>query len=320
MPRYSFLGWTIESEVRLPAVPAQVGATPQLRVLCSDEPTPLPDPSWSLVASREGSFGHRAWRTGEGHVLAVGEAATLVVCPSLSTMTVFPGTATDELLALWVFGLGFAFWLGLRGELVLHGSATVLPSGRAVVIVGPRGSGKSTLAGLLCADGHALLADDSVRLEWTPSGWFAHGGVTEVRVRPSSSGLSTLLANATARPTADGRLALELQAAPLGGFQVNHIVFPRVRPDATPSAERLPGAATLVELLRGLRFGAWLPGQVQERQTRVLARLAREVPAHVVTLPRAAEFDAARASQVHRWVARLGVGANETAGELLGAP
>lgn len=318
--RYSFLGATIESDVRLAAVPAADGAATELRVLCSDTAPPLPNPGWVLVASREGDLSHRAWRTDEGHVLAVGDAATLVVSPSLSTMTVFPGSAQDELLSLWVSGLGLAFWLSLRGDLVLHGSAAVGSSDRAVVIVGPRGSGKSTLAGLLCARGQRLLADDSVRLERSTSGWVAHGGVTEVRLRPASSNLSALVANAAVRASADGRLALKPVPHAPAACAVSHIVCPRIHPEATPGARQLPRAAALVELLRGLRFGTWLPGQVQVHQTRVAAQLAREVPAHVVDLPRSAELDWARADQAHLWVANLGVGDDEATRELLGAP
>lgn len=318
--KYSFLGATIESDVRLPATPAREGAATELRVLCRDTAPPAPDSSWVLVAARDGSLDHRAWRTNAGHVLAVGGAATLVVSRSLSTMTIFPGSAKDELLSLWVLGLGLAFWFGLSGDLVLHGSATVGANARAVVIVGPRGSGKSTLAGLLCASGQTLLADDAVRLERRRAGWIAHGGVTELRLRHASSNLSTLFASAAVREAADGRVALNPRSASADGYAVNHIVFPVIRPGATPSASRAPGTTALVELLRGLRFGAWLPGHVQERQTRLAAQLARDVPAHFVNLPRSAEPNAARAAEAQRWVANLGVEENEATRELRGAP
>lgn len=58
----------------------------------------------------------------------------------------------------------FPLALSGQGDLVLHGSA-VLVDGRAVLFVGESGRGKSTLAAWMGGRGHAVLADDCLRMD-----------------------------------------------------------------------------------------------------------------------------------------------------------
>lgn len=58
----------------------------------------------------------------------------------------------------------------LRGRICLHGSSAALGD-RAAVFIGSAGAGKSTLAAALCRRGAALLGDDAVALEASPSGY-----------------------------------------------------------------------------------------------------------------------------------------------------
>jgi len=317
---YRYLGFVIESELPLAVSPAPVSAPAELSVtLCSGSP-PVVGSDAELIALRRGAAPYEAWRTGRGFVLQIGDAATLVVQPSLTEATVYPREVSDEVLSLLVMGLGFAFWLGLRGELVLHASATVGADGRAVIAPGASGAGKSTLAGLLCACGRTLLADDAVRVARSGSEWLAHGGARELRLRADAGRMNELFGRAPTRRSADGRWALAPPATADGCGTLQHLVFPRIRPTLEPHAKRLTPAAALVELLRGMRFGAWLAGGVQENQVRGLAELARTVPAYEVSLPRAAALDFERARQAHDWTVGLGPGDDEASRELRSHP
>lgn len=314
--RYLWLGLVVESNLPLTAAEAPVASVPALRVFLCSTPAPVRDSRAELLALREGEAPYRAWRGSRGFVLEIGELGTLVVDPSLARMTVHRGEANEELLTILVSGLGFAFWLGLRGEVVLHGSATAGADGRAVVLIGPSGAGKSTLATLLCASDRELLADDSVRLSRAGAGWVAHGGATEVRLRAGASSATELFEMVSARQTIDGRLALKLPGASLGGSQVMHIAVPRIAPAITPRATRLPAAAGLVELLHCLRFGAWLPGGTLVTQTRTLAQLAREVSMYEVVVPRCDEFVEKRAHLAELWLVQLGANNDEGSSQL----
>ncbi|HVR38367.1 MAG TPA: hypothetical protein VMU84_04675, partial [Thermoanaerobaculia bacterium] len=71
---------------------------------------------------------------------------------------------TAEDAATYLLGPILAFVVRLRGALALHASA-VLVDDRAIVFAAPPGGGKSTLAAAFARRGHAVLADDVVRLE-----------------------------------------------------------------------------------------------------------------------------------------------------------
>lgn len=312
--RYSWLGFVVESDVPLPA--REVHAPPALRVVVSRLAAPTYEPGDEVLAVRYGSLPYRAWRCPQGFALEMGSAGTVLVDPTLTELTAHRGEAPEELFSLLISGLGLAFWLGLRGEVVIHGSATADSDGQAVLLVGPTGAGKSTLSALLCACGRQLIADDAVRLERTHRGWVVHGGVREVRLRSGATSAKRLFDGARSRESVDGRCALELQTAPPGATSLRHVAFPRITAASEPCSRLIPAATALVELLRGLRFGAWGPGEVLAKQTRALADLAREVPAYEVVLPRSERFDDERANHTHRWLVQLGMADDEAPREL----
>lgn len=55
---------------------------------------------------------------------------------------------------------------------------------------------------------------------------------------------------------------------------------------SAPVVRPLSRQAAAVELLRNLRMGSWCEGGILERQTRVVAALARDVQVRVLMLPR----------------------------------
>jgi hypothetical protein len=93
------------------------------------------------------------------------------------SIEVNPFTGAD---ADWVSGLLIATAipaaLWMQGRFVLH-AAAIVPKGasRAIAIAGASGAGKTVLAKQLLDQGANLLADDSVALELTDSGFVASG-------------------------------------------------------------------------------------------------------------------------------------------------
>ncbi len=153
--------------------------------LAVDCETPLPelppaeedrsDFSFRLAAPRdaEAEWFH-AWHLPDGRLwLRLGrlDAGHLLRFPGLADFEVLqreivarPADGTPEntwrhLLLDQVFPLA----LSLRGELVLHGSATALPSG-AAAFLGAAGIGKSTLAASFAREGFPAITDDCLLL------------------------------------------------------------------------------------------------------------------------------------------------------------
>ncbi len=77
--------------------------------------------------------------------------------------------------------------VALRGDLMLHASGVVGPSGKAHLFLGPSGTGKSTLATALAAAGWLLLDDDGIRLVESNGAWCAVPGYAGVRLLPDSA-------------------------------------------------------------------------------------------------------------------------------------
>jgi hypothetical protein len=77
--------------------------------------------------------------------------------------------------------------VALRGDLVLHASGAIGPSGLAHLFVGSTGLGKSTLATALGRKGWALIDDDIVRVQLGPRGAWALPGYPGVRLLPDAA-------------------------------------------------------------------------------------------------------------------------------------
>lgn len=77
--------------------------------------------------------------------------------------------ADEQLVRLPLLGAVLSVLLHQRGELVLHASAVAV-DGEAVVFMGAKGQGKSTTAAALYAQGHCLIADDTVAISLDDQG------------------------------------------------------------------------------------------------------------------------------------------------------
>lgn len=218
----------------------------------------------------------------------------------LRDIVVHLAPGVDEgVLSVLAGGAVLAVHLMLREELVLHASA-VCVAGSAVAFVGASGMGKSTLATLLCADGHRLVADDVVRVCLLRRGArpTVFPGSIESRLRPGASGLADAAPAASVRQTADGRIALQLEAhgGPPLPLAACVVPFPN-RHTNEIVVSGLTKAQGLRRLLQFPRIVGWVERAWQVRNFDALADLVDLVPVFEAHVPWGPPFrpDLARA-------------------------
>jgi hypothetical protein len=145
--RYALYGFTLESELALPAAPeAEAGGEePDVRV------------RFGPVAARDGE---RLWVDGEG--------ALVFDVPDLGRYRIAGGRdiridpapgASERNLRVYLLGSAMGALLQQRGLLPLHANAVSI-AGCAFAFLGRSGAGKSTLAAWFADRGHPILCDD----------------------------------------------------------------------------------------------------------------------------------------------------------------
>lgn len=197
-----------------------------------------------------------------------------------------PG-ADEGVLSVLAGGAVLAVHLMLRGDLVLHASA-VRVKDTAVAFVGASGMGKSTLATLMCADGHRLVADDVVRVCMAAqrSRPMVFPGSIESRLRSGASALADAAPAASVRRTADGRIALQLEAhgGPPLPLTACVVPFPNHRTDEIV-VSALSKSQGLRRLLQFPRIVGWVEPAWQVRNFEALADLVDLVPVFEAQVP-----------------------------------
>lgn len=215
-----------------------------------------------------------------------------------------PG-ADEGVLSVLGAGAFLAVHLMLRGDLVLHASA-VRVRDTAVAFVGASGMGKSTLATLLCAEGNQLITDDVARVavqghnaQPIPPRPVVFPGGIESRLRPGASALAKDAPATSVRRTADGRIALGLEAyvGPALPLAACVVPFPDHRSDEIV-VSALSKSQALVRLLQFPRIIGWGERDWQVRNFEALADLADLVPVFDAYIPWGPPFRPGLASQL----------------------
>ena len=182
-------------------------------------------------------------------------------------------------------GAFLAFWLGLRGDCVLHASA-VEHRGSAVVFLGGSGMGKSTLAGWACSAGARFISDDLLRLGLADGPRWV-GRSPELRLRPSAGDLVVPHRRRWAVGASDdGRITALPPVAPAEDGPIDAVVVPAPSRTATGvSVTRLDPLEAALWISRFPRLEGWrLPAAV-EVQLEGATRLADQVPVYLATVP-----------------------------------
>jgi hypothetical protein len=215
--------------------------------------------------------------------------------------------ATLEDTATYLLGPVAALLLRLRGCVPLHASAVLL-DGAAIAFAGTGGAGKSTLAAAFARLGRTVIADDVLAVDAKGDALLVHPAYPRIRLWPDSTealfGREDALPLLT--PNWDKRY-LPLGAGeaefPAGPFPLRAVYLLERRSAAAHVIRPLPRREGLMRLVAATCATFVPDAPLREREFRVLARLAREVPLRAVApaddphalpeLCRALEADAA---------------------------
>ena len=181
------------------------------------------------------------------------------------------GETPERVAAAYLIATALPALLWMRGEIVLHAAAAVLPGALgAVAIGGASGSGKSTVLRALVAAGASVVADDSLclrlvgpdlRVSGLAGGYFVPGADDDI-------------VRAFQDVPGDRRLA----SAPLAGLMM---LGPRTS-SGEPALRTLGGVAALEALLAS-RHRPRIPTLLGNNRALlpVLARLSATLPIHL---------------------------------------
>jgi hypothetical protein len=250
-------------------------------------------PPGEIIASY--GSGEDSWYTAtsidSGFLMRFRDCGEVVIAQDFTTAHVRRAPAERaKLLPILLAGTVSALLLTLRGKTVLHASAVAIDES-ALVFVGQSGRGKTTLAALMCLEGAQLVTDDVLTIDVGPP-VTCLGGASELRLREAAAPLASTRPDAATRTTADDRLALALQPAPLVSHRVAAIVIPAPSRDATEvEIRRLPPSTAVFWLLGFPRIHGWSRQDVLSRDFSVLSQLVNSVPVYDVTVPWGPPFD-----------------------------
>lgn len=165
MSRVRLYGLAIDSEIALPDLPGDTGASPaDLRIVIGKVP-----------AARR-----MLERHGERVLLSIAGAARFLVGTSEIVVETEDGADPRD-VRTFLLGSAMGLNLLLRGQIALHANAVVV-DGRAWLFCGPSGSGKSTLAAWFARAGYDVLADDVAAILWSQGRPYALAGPPRVRL------------------------------------------------------------------------------------------------------------------------------------------
>ncbi|HEX8191836.1 MAG TPA: hypothetical protein VF552_02965 [Allosphingosinicella sp.] len=152
--RYALYGFTLESELSLPAAPASAapeGEGGAVQVRFASIP---PREGERLWTEEEGGGG-----TGGALVFDVAEVGRYRIAGGREILIDPAGGASERNLRVYLLGSAMGALLHQRGLLPLHANAVEI-NGQAVAFSGKSGAGKSTLAAWFADRGHRILCDD----------------------------------------------------------------------------------------------------------------------------------------------------------------
>jgi hypothetical protein len=213
--RYPIHGLVLESSVPLPLepLPKPCGVDDGVVYRRSFRETPPPGQALrTRVHQPESPWAIERWYG----------VYVLVEFPGWATFEVRPDeivlieqvVADDDLVSHLLLDHVVPRVVALRGDLMLHASGAVGPSGHAHLFLGPAGAGKSTLATSLALHGWTLLDDDGVRTTSRNGQWSATPGYAGVRLLPDAA--AALAPGVIGDPMARGHQKLRYRIADLG--------------------------------------------------------------------------------------------------------
>lgn len=292
MYRARAYGFVVEADLVLPLPVADDSTAADLTIVA--DPAPL-DLAWNPPArdllcqdyDELTGRGHLGARLGDGYRLRLPGLCEFDLDESLSTVRwrAAPG-AEPTLLPLVSAGILLAYWLCLRGTLVLHASAVSL-NGRGLAFLGRSGMGKSTMAAAMCASGALLVTDDVAAVEFHGERAFIASGAGDVRLRQSPEQARDLAGPGAPQPreTADERRALAFPAVSDTALPLAAAVFVHPVHDQSFELRRLAGGEALAALNESARITGLTDLDLSARQFGQCADLLEHVQVYTVRIP-----------------------------------
>lgn len=175
MYAYTVFGLNIHSEIALPSLPPGHHAADVVIKLGVVTPPALQRGRYGLWYSVTPETTYIRWEgVGDFHIQGGCE------------ITVMPDpTVLDHSLQRFILGSALGSTLFQRGQLALHASAVVGPTG-AIAFIGESGWGKSTLAAGLHARGYRMLADDLLAVRAGTERHLVFPGLPEFKLWPDT--------------------------------------------------------------------------------------------------------------------------------------
>jgi hypothetical protein len=221
-------------------------------------------------------------------------------------------TADDDLVAHLLLDHIVPRVVALRGDLMLHASGAVGPSGKAQLFLGPSGTGKSTLASALSAAGWLLLDDDGIRLVESDGAWCAVPGYAGVRLLPDSA--QAVVPHLVAqRPMSRGHpkhcypvdgTSLRIAEAPVPIGRIH--LLKRTDGTKAPSSKALSFANGITVLIEHAFHLAEEPAAITRQAFEHAADVAEAIPLHLLRTPAGLDRMSSTLAHLARVDAELG--------------
>ena len=181
---YIIHGLMVASEVEFP-LPTVQGVSIDIAIRRHPRPQALPAPRHSRADDPDDPYVIEHW-VGERLIVEFPGSASFQISRG-EVLVLSDDTDDPDFLVHLLLDAVLPRVVALRGDLMLHASGAVGPSGRAHIVMGETGMGKSTLAAALAAHGWPLLDDDGIRLMELDGTFTAVPGYAGVRLLPDSA-------------------------------------------------------------------------------------------------------------------------------------
>lgn len=177
---YTAYGMTIESEFDLPEFAVTESSSSSDIIIRRGSLKPVAESVGGPEKRRINSEPGRCRLTYESIGTFVVRDGRIITCDlddeEISTKKVFRRIVENQIMAVLLFQ---------RKLLVLHGSAVVI-DGKATVFLGPRTAGKSTTAAAFYNEGHSVLGDDVIAIDFADGVPEVVPGVPQIRLSPDA--------------------------------------------------------------------------------------------------------------------------------------
>lgn len=276
---YTAYGLGIQSTLPLPELYAPAEALSNVDITITQG-----DLSEFPVENENGSSFHQI---PNGHLLYWNTAGRFTVRAGREIIVdALPGVEAD-LLRLPLLGTVLATALHQRGLLILHGSAVMIGGG-VVVFAGSSGQGKSTMTAVLQRRGHQLVTDDIVAVEFDQN-QCPHVWPSFPRIKLWPDAISALGFDPQDHPKINSWVEKRSYQPDLD-FSLNVVPLRAIYflERGEIGIEPLCAQTALLETLRNTylsAFGRPMLGDTEARQMQQCARIARQVPLHILRRP-----------------------------------